>query len=1007
MERQIQQKFIRGINRRFNVANQDDPTRLYRLENARLQKRGETGQVARIKGFEELTNTPVITGTVYDSVFYDNLLIVLSHPGATDAVIHIFNVDTNTLITTFNFPEEDTGYGELTLLEDTIFITPYNKMLNLYNGTWRMNDFKSTTPLLRLSQNATMDGFLEQEATYWYMAAITYRDNHKTLTCFPQKIKIGAKRFVELNITTPIDLDLGDVQVEIFRKKEEENFFLIDRVRVDAQNDFEYIDTGRPKMRAFSRQNYVWNETEASAAIVRDRMVRGGVTFADREYEPDATVTLDDATDDESLVPDSNFTVYARRRFPDGILSPHVPVDEIIGEEDKTFKINQPTTPDREIGFYMGFNRPFIPSDKTIEFPTLEIYNAVVPSIQTESEDEFEQDRPFDPHVFVGFAQIIRQFHEGNTIRHGIRDLEWGGGVLGFHWFDSNSESPTGFENIMPRYIDIEVVEGVVIKYKRIATDRNDGTVTQGVYQIAWLNGLKEYIATQQFNVQTESVLSGFTMSTQRTNSNFLGIDVRVVGYKDQTDIFPKPYRTESTNNIALEWKNRVYLVLDRESIYNEFNSTEFNNSDVKDSWNSNPPDLSARAILSLLNITYIEDDNPTSVPLTIDGLSHYRWDYEDEVIQPVPDFGLEDSVVYLGSTFGQGEKLYSAGIEKVTNNGFTFWRLPTHAIFETLLLSEELEIFQDHFANLLIWSEPYVLGTGINGIRNFTFTNFKSVSQDFGPIIDIRYINNRLLVFCERGVNMVHVGETLTQQASGEVFVSSAQFLTSDFWLLRNLPAVQKQSIVQYENMLFMSDGRDVWQFIEGFQNITNGAIELDGDVVAAGVDPLNKEYRITDQSQTWAFSIELGEWMGPYTYTDIAPVNYRDRFFAVHDQGIIEHNNGNTFDGSEYETFIESVAIDVQHSAMDKLWRKFLLQLDNIPGEPDQETLDFLYGKDFSNKTAKNLFEVAKKLNLYHIGIHPDEHNSQQLYWGIRTDIEDFVLRAFAYNLLIRNRP
>lgn len=1245
MDRQVQQKFLKGINRRFNVSNQDDPTRVYAAQNARLQKRGETGQVSRINGYAVLANSPVIAGEVHDSIMYDNDIVVLSHDGA-DVNIHIFDVDTDTLVDSFNFTEASLGYGKLVLSEDTIFITPYNRQLSRIGGDWYLNAFKSTTPLLvaALSEQGTKatsfvsiledgptavdteataqfwtpqnapggdasvtvkyplgevdeeevvipylgsdsiedlvnkvvaginadgdiqttadpfnaatevgftekragaefdgnlvevdypadagpvtvemeggqttgdvagtlkfnlgeddfietevlygdlaadiasnledsanddadspnftgeidgvddfvlnleakeagelwnveitkeetgdvdlstgfpdftggesaDGFLEVGSVYWYMARIKYQDNHKTTESFAQIVKIGPLtpegsvdvRAVALSVTTPPDLDEGFVDIEIFRRKDDEGFFLIDRVTVESLEDWEYVDPGKLKIRALSPLNYVWNETESGAAIVRDRLVRAGVDFMNREYDPTPLgAILTDADDEYSTIPGVDFYLYARKRFEDGLLSPHVLFETLEGVEDDTFEISHFGVIEKEIGFYAGFNRQFIPGDKTITFPTLEIYNANVPSILTAEEDEADQDRPTNPHIFLGFGQFQRRHDGSGNITHFIRDTELSGVATSFYEFDSFSISPDDFETVMPTYIELEIIEGQTVLYKRIATQNVGSTGNSGVYEIAWLPALKEYISTQEFSIRLVGLEDSVRLSTLRTENEFLNTDVEVLGYDDLADGEPNRIIV-SPSLVSPADLNRVYLLLPPGTIYDDFNLESFNNEGIKDDWDT-AADLSGRGTFNMLNIDYVRDEAPTSEVLSQNGEDYVKWTYQDEVQQPVPTFALEDSVVYLGSMSG-GEvdtlkfETYPAGVEKVTSNGFVRWVLPDHAILETLITQEELDLFQENYPTLLIWSEPFVLGTGINGLRNFTFTNFKSISKDYGPIIDIQYINNILLVFCERGVNQVGVGETLTQQASGEVFVSSAQFLTNDFWLLKHLPDIQRVSIVQYENMLFFCDGKDVWNFVDKFDNITNGAIEIDGEIVAAGVDPANKEYRITDQSQTWAYSIELGEWMGPYTYTDQVPAGYRDRFFAVTGGEIIEHNIGNDFDGVGYESFIESVAIDLNNVSVDKLWRKFLLQLDGqIPVEQDTEVLEFQYGREYDDKFVKNLFDVAKKSGLYHIGVNPDEHNATQLYWSVRTDIEDFVIRSFAYDLLLRNRP
>lgn len=50
----IYPRFFKGINRRFPISHSEDPNRLYTVQNGRLFKRGESGQVSRIKGYQPL-----------------------------------------------------------------------------------------------------------------------------------------------------------------------------------------------------------------------------------------------------------------------------------------------------------------------------------------------------------------------------------------------------------------------------------------------------------------------------------------------------------------------------------------------------------------------------------------------------------------------------------------------------------------------------------------------------------------------------------------------------------------------------------------------------------------------------------------------------------------------------------------------------------------------------------------------------------------------------------------
>ncbi|HSH25163.1 MAG TPA: hypothetical protein VLA13_06460, partial [Massilibacterium sp.] len=217
-EQIVRANFTKGIDQRIHPERGRED-RLHRLQNARLQERGETLQVSRIQGYQYIANSPTTFDLVYDSLFYqDELVVYWYDTSAGDA--HITFIDINGGgETDLSFAATQAPYGELTLLEDNIYLTPYNKQLNMDAGTWRLNDFISTTPFFTIQSNS--GGRLDARTFYWYKARFVYSDGHKTKTNYPEFIYTSSNnKTAVLNFNNiPDDLDGTVVDVEVFRKE--------------------------------------------------------------------------------------------------------------------------------------------------------------------------------------------------------------------------------------------------------------------------------------------------------------------------------------------------------------------------------------------------------------------------------------------------------------------------------------------------------------------------------------------------------------------------------------------------------------------------------------------------------------------------------------------------------------------------------------------------------------------------------------------------------------------
>jgi hypothetical protein len=391
------------------------------------------------------------------------------------------------------------------------------------------------------------------------------------------------------------------------------------------------------------------------------------------------------------------------------------------------------------------------------------------------------------------------------------------------------------------------------------------------------------------------------------------------------------------------------------------------------------------------------------------------------------------DALYYFGSKKNEvdssAQKLQITGFDyriydDTTNDTIYEYRVLTpENIFATLLTREDLQELRKDYPNQIIWSEPFILGYAASGFRNFKFINFLNVTTEFGPIIDVRYMGTKLFLFTERGLANVNVGEVLASTASGETFVDSSRFLNSSYFLIRNAPNIERNSIVRYENMLFFSDGKDVWMLTDGLKNISNGSIELDGTGFVGAVDPLHKEYRISDSTQTWAYSWEADSWFGPYTYKDVASIATNQEMFSIVGSELVKHNDSNSFAGETFQTLIESVADDLEDSSIDKTFRKFYLDYtttgaENLVSETstpltdedgdqlvtEEQTTDFQYAKEYGTWIAPD--NTSTKNDTIGVGIKSSASNAKRLFWRFLSDAEDFVVSLVSFEWAPRKR-
>lgn len=851
-------------------------------------------------------------------------------------------------------------------------------------------------------------GTLEQQTDYYYKARYVYSDGHITKTNFPTYFRTtNLKRLAILNIEIVKDLDNSSfVGLEIFRKKEGGVFQLIKKInntedsyRVGSKYFYRFIDTGFFESEVLDEQEYVWTTKHKTHTIARDRYLRSNVEYRDRVSVITGELDYEDTEEGEVIPFNSVVQSYTKSRFNDGLESFFNPVDKltyrpdnVLNSLDRNLKINlDPDFSDlKEVGVYVKYNN-LEQNRFVISFDSIEFYNQNIPSFATFNEDI--KDQPANPHVFYGWRYLRFDATEN---KYQIFDSEW----------DRNPQAkdePDNFKDFWFEVNDITVIEesetepkvptilsattaGITRTYKLIKR------LTSGIlYELVGLEQLK--IASVNNKLKLRYVPGNFLglSGPSIQNENLLGLEVNAL-ISDKSE----NYSQDSIDESYPPRENRVYFVLPSDS---DFSNVTFSSFTVG-VYDSRTPDVQPNTnqqrfeILDLIlernenNITSLAGNQGINSPYTLVCTKNVE---------------ETDGVFYVGKITEANKNIDTklrTGYKRINDTNFVYWVPVESRIIELLITEDDIPIKRFKYPNQIIWSDAYIRGSQINGMRNFRFENFINTSTEYGEIKKIVTHNNQIFIFCSRGVAVVSIGEVLASTASGETFVDSTRFLNSERWLLKNLSNIQPDSIKQYENLLFFSDGVDVWMFSDSLTNISNGAIRLNlSDNSAVGsLDIENKEYRITDNVHTFAYNFEIQEWFGPYTYRSKYSTEYKQNMYGVVGNKITQHNKSNLFGNKEYETIISSVANDENESSVNKLFRKFYLEVGGLAS--------FFYGKDYNNKKEVNIEEKRKINNIYQIGVDAENKNANQIYWTVKSKTENFVLKLVSFVWTPRNR-
>ena len=564
-----------------------------------------------------------------------------------------------------------------------------------------------------------------------------------------------------------------------------------------------------------------------------------------------------------------------------------------------------------------------------------------------------------------------------------------------------------------------------------------------GIYKLAMYDGFKRAATTGRVKIQ---LLDSGRISG---DDGLVGKEITVIGIADETEGVPQFTQTDmnsfaySQNEVVLpehddavrglalgtssRWiyptNSKLYIIVN-DSELRDYTNTLIQNTEFLDDYEDLEGPLVGRQatfsyrILDLvLNPTFFlrEDtqEGPVVERVSIGPRDEDYWDNVGELkttvwesLRELAMFGHvipegDRTLIYLGRGFPDDQTITfeRTGYTQVEERGLARWSLDTDNLYSTLVDVDETERMIEKYPQQLIVSMPFAPDGNLGGSRTFLFSGIYNVPDDHGVLVGMAYVQGRLFVFTTHGVAMVFVGEVVSEQASGNAVVDTARFLTDNQWVLRNLKKVQPRSIVTYEHMLFFSDGIDVWMRGQELQNISNGAVVLaDGDHVG-GIDVENKEYRISDGHQTWAYSLETREWSGPYTYSGKVGMLYRDRLYGVSNGHAVLHNRGNAFGVyPAYETEVQWAGNDFNESTIDKIFRKFYLDVDG-PAR-------FEYSKNRNTWFGRDIADYNKINGIVHAGVKQEYSNSQSLYWRFKTKAKEFALKGVSFIWYVRDR-
>src|SRR5690625_3755279 len=461
-------------------------------------------------------------------------------------------------------------------------------------------------------------------------------------------------------------------------------------------------------------------------------------------------------------------------------------------------------------------------------------------------------------------------------------------------------------------------------------------TYTTSVYKLANAEAIKEAAFSGQMNLSINENISNF--GTTQDEVDLSTLNIKVIGLIDKSDEYGELTFTEGYPFIMPPTNRKMYLQLEESPLDNiddlSLNITQQVEVSIPDNI-FHDPSTPAHELSSINNYDYTMSFDmfsiqhvPNSLELvnpsgeerrsSTTGRFYNTYNWREQQLEIFSSEFETLPLLYIGSKPNEVSNVtfeYTPFSLRERNN-LLYTRVKENLVADDKIVESDIRRPKNIYENQLIWSEPAIQESYSSGTRNFLVTSSYNLPTNNGKIQRIVELGSRLYVFCERGIAELFVGEVVSETAGGEMFVDTSRFITDYRWVVESLKDIRSNTIVKYYAAIFFIDGFDVFIISpEGFNNLSNGSIELTGNECVGGVDPLNMEYRLSDckNGKTWAFSIQSQQWFGPYTYAPDHNVFYRNEFYSITDNKLVKHNTGNTFDETPYTTIIQSTANDL----------------------------------------------------------------------------------------------
>lgn len=604
-------------------------------------------------------------------------------------------------------------------------------------------------------------------------------------------------------------------------------------------------------------------------------------------------------------------------------------------------------------------------------------------------------------------------------------------------WFQGAfSSSYVGFNTVNgQKELDL-TIGGEVFKYVPVA-EYEGSSGKQILYKLDIFGALEEAVSTGELKVQLTGSGSD-SLSSKITDDRLKRLKVKVNAIDDKTGninyFTVKEFGLPELPNKMLDMPEdtRLYLTLESSNL-DEIDNPKINEYDRfinewerKDRPNTFGP-LIADTTFEILNFELKNGpvypaSGETRIQRTFDGEDFFLISgiESSEYYLINEDLRIEDTAIYLGSKTNEvdvsGVTLDTTGFRREFRSNIFYSTLASYNIYEKIVKESDFNFIRQEFANQIIWSSPLQDANYFSGGRNFAYTNFYNVPTENGEIIDIFSLGGNLYVFCEKGVARLLVGETLTQQKSGQVFVDSTNFITKHLWMMENMSPIKKGSIAKYEGSLYFTDGTDVYRLGgDGAENISLGVLNLtESDNYVGTIVKKYDEYRLTNltDGETFVYNTKFKKWYGPHTYVPQKTVEIGGDIVSFDNTAgrkLIKEDVGNTFAGTAFTTLIQSVGNDTETGAIDKTYRKFYIDMTGtkVSGFLPDTTLK--YGKDYTALETVELDDATKvhiKNDRYNVGIKNSKGNTKKIYWDIETTNDGFRLKGFRTAYIFRRR-